>query len=677
MDLTGRKFGKYELVESLGQGGMAEVYKAHQPGLDRFVAIKVMHRHLASSPDFVSRFKREAKSIGQLQHAHIMHVIDFDVENDSYYMVMDYIQGDTLRDYLAQKGALPVNEALAIMVQLVDAVDYAHRQGMIHRDIKPANVMFRDDTYSQVILTDFGMARLHDDASLTLSGTLIGTPAYMSPEAINGAQVDGRTDIYSLGIVLYEMVTGRTPYTGDTPVSIIFKQAHEPLPPPREFRPDLPESVEQILLTALAKDREERFQNAAEFKAALLQVQGSLAGDKGVNLAPPDKPTRRDVRPLASPEVEKETPKAKPWGLLATAGGGLLLVIVLAGLFLSFRGQTAQENPGPAIAAEATAPLVEASRPEPVVAGGESPVGTLRFVDNDTVRAGNFILHMDGVDAPPSGSHYELWLTDSNREKTLNLVSQLVVNNGRVNFEGSTGQNLLGNYSQVIVSLEPDDDSEAGMSDQIAFVGSLPGEPLAHLRQVTFKDPVNGQGFLPGAEEQILIAISHTGFVQEALAADDLNQARRHAEHVVNILEGKEGPHFGDLDGDGLAQNPGDGFGVRSYLARALEQIQLASETATATADTQLYADRILSTGNNTLALVDAAAEKALQIFAADTVAEAQAFADELEMLVDQVLNGADLDGNGAIDPTKNEGGLEALYQDSLQMGEMTIFATE
>ncbi len=460
-------------------------------------------------------------------------------------------------------------------------------------------------------------------------------------------------------------------------MSIIFKQAHEPLPPPREFRPDLPESVEQILLKALAKDREDRFQNAAEFKAALLQVQQSLAGDKDVNLAPPGKSSQRDVRSLASPDVEKETAKAKPWRLVALTGGGLLLVIILAGLFLSFRGPTAQENPGPAVESEVTTPLAEASRPEPVVSGGVSPVGTLRFADNETVRAGSFSLHMDGVDTPPSGSHYELWLTDSNREKTLNLVSQLVVNNGRVNFEGSTEQNLLGNYSQVIVSLEPDDDSEAGMSDQVVFAGSLPGESLAHLRQVTFKDPVNGKGFLPGAEEQILIAISHTGFVQEALAGDDLSQARRHAEHVVNILEGKEGPHFGDLDGDGLAQNPGDGFGVRPYLARALEQIQLASETTTVTADTQLYADRILTTGNNNLALIDAAAEKALQIFAADTVAEAQSFADELEMLVDQVLNGADLDNNGAIDPTKNEGGIEALYQDSLRMGEMPIFATE
>lgn len=668
MDLTGHKFGKYELVESLGQGGMAEVYKAHQPGLDRFVALKVMHRHLASSPDFVSRFKREAKSIGQLQHAHILHVIDFDVENDVYYLVMDYIQGETLRDYLLQQGALPVAEALAITTQLVDAVDYAHRQGMIHRDIKPANVMFRDGTHSQVILTDFGMARLADDPSLTMSGTLIGTPAYMSPEAINGVQVDERTDIYSLGIVLYEMVTGRTPYTGDTPVTIILKQANEPLPPPREFRPDLPESVELILLKALAKDREERFQSAAEFKTALLQVQHVLAGDKRVD---------NGVGTLEPSAGKKETTKPKQWNLMALAGGGLLLVILLAGLFLSFRGPTAQENTGPAVESEATTPLVEASRPEPVVAGGVPPVGTLRFADNDTVRSGNFILHMDGLDSPTPGSHYELWLTDDNREKTLNLVSQLVVNNGRVNFEGSTEQNLLGDYSQVIISLEPDDDPEAGMSDQIAFAGRLPGESLAHLRQVTFKDPVNGKGFLPGAEEQILIAISHAGFVQEALAAGDLNEARRHAEHVVNILEGKEGPHFGDLDGDGLAQNPGDGFGVRSYLAQALEQIQLASETATATADTQLYADRILTTGDNTLALIDAAAEKALQIFAADTPAEAQSFSDELGTLLDQALNGADLDGNGAIDPTKNEGGIETLYQDSLRTGEIAIFSEE
>lgn len=676
MDLTGRNFGKYKLVESLGHGGMAEVYKAHQPGLDRFVAIKVMHSHLAKSPDFVSRFKREAKSIGQLQHSHILHVIDFDVQDKVYYIVMDYIQGDTLGDYLRQKGALPVEESLAIIAQLVDAVDYAHRQGVIHRDIKPANVMFMDDAHSHVILTDFGMARLLDDAALTISGTLIGTPAYMSPEAARGEQVDERTDVYSLGVVLYEMVTGTTPYTGDTPVAIILKQASEPLPSPRKFKPDLPELVELLLVKALAKDRSDRFQSAAEFKEAIVQAQISLEEDQTISSTLPADRTRTAVRRPTLTKNETGAAGFRPRILLA-AGGGVLLVALLALVWFTFGRQSNIEDTGPVVASAATSPSTERPTPEQVVGEGLPPVGTLRFADNETVRAGDFILQMDGVSSPPTGSHYELWLTDGNSAKVLKLVAPLIVNNGRVNFEGSTDQNLLANYSRIIVSLEPDDGPDPGMSDKIAFAGMLPEEFLVHMRQVTFEDPANRKGFLPGAEEQLLIAIDHAGFAQEALAANDLNQARRHAEHVVNILEGKNGPHYGDLDGDGLAQNPGDGFGVLPYLEGAMEQVQLAAEIAPATAGMQQAAGRLRNTGDNHLNLLNAALEKALQIFAADTVTEAQPFADKLAELLNQVQNGTDLDGNGTIDPTKNEGGMVTLYEDSLLMAEIAIFPKE
>lgn len=276
MDLVGRNFGKYTLVEFLGQGGMAEVYKAHQPGLERYVAIKVMHRHLARTGDFVSRFRREARSIGQLQHSHIMHVIDFDVEGDTYYLVMDFIQGELLKDYLERAQVLSVDEAVALMLQLVDAIEYAHQLGMVHRDIKSANIMFRDETASHVILTDFGMARLKTDSGLTATGAVVGTPAYMSPEAIEGTKIDERADIYSLGVVLYEMVTGTTPYTGDTPLSVVVKQLSEPLPPPTDINPDLPPAVETLLLKTLEKDPDDRFQTASDLKAALSELQSRL-----------------------------------------------------------------------------------------------------------------------------------------------------------------------------------------------------------------------------------------------------------------------------------------------------------------------------------------------------------------------------------------------------------------
>lgn len=281
-DLTGRKFGKYQLTERLGRGGMADVYKAYQPGLDRFVAVKLMHGHLAESADFVERFKREAQSVGQLRHPHILQVIDFDAEADVYYMVMEFIKGDTLKNYIEEKGALSLDEALKITEQLADALSYAHQHQMVHRDVKPANVMFIDDKRQHVVLTDFGIARLLGQSNMTVSNTFIGTPAYMSPEAGRGERVDERADIYSLGIMFYEMLTGRVPYDADTPFAVVLKHVNEPLPPLHQFNVKLPDSVERILLKALAKDPTDRFQTAADFKNALTNARKALGSEAAV-----------------------------------------------------------------------------------------------------------------------------------------------------------------------------------------------------------------------------------------------------------------------------------------------------------------------------------------------------------------------------------------------------------
>lgn len=320
MSLVNHKLGKYVLTERLGQGGMAEVYQAYQSGLERHVAIKVMHRHLIQSTDLVTRFQREAKSVGQLQHRHILQVIDFDVEGDIYYLVMEYIQGATLADYLAGKKILPVAQALHITAQLVDALNYAHQKGVIHRDIKPANIMLRHNDPDQMILTDFGLVRLADETNLTAKGTLIGTPAYMAPEAFRGESFNEQSDIYSLGVVLYQMVTGTKPYSGDTPYAIISQHVSEPLPPPRQFNPAIPEEVEQLLLKALAKNPKDRFRSAAEFHQAIQHIQATLNGGQP-SLAPLPSPAQSTVQPLA---------KFSQWLILAAGAGSVVFFITLA-----------------------------------------------------------------------------------------------------------------------------------------------------------------------------------------------------------------------------------------------------------------------------------------------------------------------------------------------------------
>jgi serine/threonine protein kinase/Flp pilus assembly protein TadD len=287
-DLAGRRLGKYEVRERLGRGGMADVYKAYQPGMNRFVAIKVMHGHLSESPDFIERFKREAQSVGQLRHPHILNVIDFDAEDDLYYMVMEFIKGDTLKSYMAEEGMLPPYEAIRIAAQIADALDYAHQNGMIHRDIKPANIMFTQPDRRQAVLTDFGIARLMDASGLTMSGAAVGTPAYMSPESGKGERVDERSDIYSMGVVIYEMLTGTIPFSADTPYAVILKHIQEPLPDPRHYQASLSDPLEALIFKALAKLPAERYQTAGELRQALLEAQTETA----TNITPAPRPTK-------------------------------------------------------------------------------------------------------------------------------------------------------------------------------------------------------------------------------------------------------------------------------------------------------------------------------------------------------------------------------------------------
>jgi serine/threonine protein kinase/Flp pilus assembly protein TadD len=273
-DLSGQTLGKYQILERLGRGGMATVYRAYQPGMDRIVAVKVMHPQYTDDPSFIERFKREARSVGALRHPNIVQVIDFDVQDDEYYMVMEYIETETLKSRLQKHGALPIREALVIARKLADALAYAHAHGMLHRDVKPANVLMSKT--GEPILTDFGIAKLMNASGLTASGAAVGTPAYMSPEAGRSEPVDERTDVYSLGVMLYEMLSGQLPFDADTPYAVILKHINEPPPPLGQRVPHLPESVERVVIKALAKDKAQRYQSAAEMRDALLKAEQAL-----------------------------------------------------------------------------------------------------------------------------------------------------------------------------------------------------------------------------------------------------------------------------------------------------------------------------------------------------------------------------------------------------------------
>src|ERR671937_132453 len=255
-----RRIASYTLLEPIGHGGMAVVYRARQESLDRTVAVKILSENLAGSHEFMERFRREARTAANLRHPNVITVHDFgEDERGVPYLVLEYIEGPTLADLM--DAGLEDCRIPDLLDQIAAGLDYAHSRGVIHRDVKPGNVLLTDD--GRVVLADFGLAWLLEGAlHLTLTGGVIGTPEYMSPEQASGVAVDHRTDVYALGVVLFEMLTGERPFTADTPISILLKHVQQPAPSVRTLRPDLPEAVDRVVQQALAKDPEHRFQSA-------------------------------------------------------------------------------------------------------------------------------------------------------------------------------------------------------------------------------------------------------------------------------------------------------------------------------------------------------------------------------------------------------------------------------
>src|SRR6266699_6629301 len=265
--LVGKSLGQFRIVEHIGAGGMASVFKAYQPTLDRYVAVKVLPAYHARDPIFVKRFTQEARSVAKLQHANIVPIHEFGEQDGITYIVMEYVEGGTLKDRLKQR-ALTAPEAVDFVIQAAEGLGCAHSNGIIHRDVKPANMLLRKDGH--LLLSDFGIAKILEGTSnLTRAGTGIGTPQYMSPEQGTGQAVDRRSDIYSLGIVLFHCLTGRVPFNSDSPLSITVKHLNGPLPVENLHAMGVPYPVEQLVLKMAAKSPSDRYQSIDELLDAL------------------------------------------------------------------------------------------------------------------------------------------------------------------------------------------------------------------------------------------------------------------------------------------------------------------------------------------------------------------------------------------------------------------------
>ncbi|WP_312517442.1 Stk1 family PASTA domain-containing Ser/Thr kinase [Anaerospora sp.] len=330
---------RYTILERIGGGGMADVYRAHDKLLDRSVAVKVLRSQFTSDDEFVTRFRREAQAAARLSHPNIVNIYDVGCDEDIYYIVMEYISGETLKERIERAGQLPIESSVRIALEIAEALEHAHQNGLVHCDIKPHNILTTKS--GRIKVTDFGIARAVTSATMTHTGTIIGSVHYFSPEQAKGAAVGAKSDIYSLGVVMYEMLTGTVPFNGETPISIALKHLQEEPRPLRESNPEVPPLVEAIVLKAMAKEPDQRFEDISEMITDLRLSQNYLRDDHTRRLSREDYPTQvlPRITPPAGEGVEKSPQPAavktrsKTWVWALT---GLLIVAFVTGAFLAY-----------------------------------------------------------------------------------------------------------------------------------------------------------------------------------------------------------------------------------------------------------------------------------------------------------------------------------------------------
>lgn len=599
----------------IGRGGMADVYIGRHTTLDRPMAVKVLHAHMTADPELRRRFEDEAKAVSGLRHPNIVQVLDFDVVDERPYIIMELLEGMSLGQFLRELHSightLPLETIVRLISGIAAALDYAHQRGIVHRDVKPANIVLRkgrdplragqplgEDV--QPILTDFGVARIASASTRTASGTVLGTPAYMSPEQVQGLVVDARSDIYSLGIIVYEMLAGRLPFDPDTdtPASILYKHVHES--PPRLA--NIPDNVREVVDRALAKNKEDRYQQPGAF-ARDLQVAVASPGPatpSGPTLEAELPPSAAETavstgtpQPTATPQpaAADSTPASMP-PTISSGGGGLsgialvgafaLGAVVLAGgVFLGIsllRNMVGGDEPTlqPTLAAtqEVAPGAVPTLPPEPTATSAPGAVPTIDVSSpRGTVLIGDRFLAgaLTEIEPPGDGMQYQAWLIGTEVEPLhLNPAAEVSFADGQltIDYQHRVGDSLVVSYHTLALSVEPTG-SGALIEDHVRYRGRLSPELVDQLElydQVHRGDPLFSDllGLLP---RQATHFQSHANLAINEINASNLAGAKLHAEHTINIAEGSDGEFYADWDGSGVPENPAaDDVGLFYYL---------------------------------------------------------------------------------------------------------------
>lgn len=694
--LIGRTLGQYEIVELIGQGGMATVYKGYQRSLDRHVAIKVLPPHPAMNEQFIQRFELEAKTVGRLQHPHILPLFDYGTEDDILYLVMGLVEGGSLSD-LIDEGALPPRRVEKILREIASAMDYAHRQGVIHRDIKPGNILI--DAEGHALLTDFGIVKMTQQSeSADLTGTgIVGTPAYMAPEQAQGLELDERADIYALGTVVYEMLTGQQPYQADTVMQVLVKQIHDPVPSLLTVSPQMPESLDDVMQKVLAKPPDDRYSTAADFaeafSRALHEDSDSLAAVR--SQYPVNAETPRTVEATTKqPETTPLTPSsnsptdtspsqtiivqqgANPLVLLA--GFGLIaVVIVIIAVLLIDPGAESDDTPIDATAvadaptdAPTTEPTVEEAPtdpPEPTPVPVED-FGEMNF--SSSGGTGNIVnVAVEGLASLNEGEVYAVWMVNTETGETLSIgeIAPSAFGEGVLTYTDDEERMLPAYYNSVYLTREEFVGDEP--TGDILYSGGIPIEASNSLYAifVASEDGFDGGSLVDAARTEAGFAEQHAGLAARATSIGGL---RSHAEHTINILNGTEE----DYNGDERGSNPGRGVGVYFFLDRIEEHLNEAATAPNSSVELQTNVELIRVCSQNVRIWADRVIELELELLEEEEdIANVEQQATESTELTNAMTEGIDANGDGTVGPFEGECGLNQMPGFGIEIGAVTL----
>lgn len=682
-DWAGKTLGTVTIANLVARGGMAEVYIGNHQSLGQ-VAVKVMRGLLDRDSDQLARFQREAEVVEGLRHPNIVQMFEYNVVDESPFLVMEYVPGPSLAAYLKSlhdnKQRLPIGMVAQLLKSIASALDYAHSKGIVHRDIKPANVLLRSQAGVvqlnkplpqdvEPVLTDFGLVRLLDSTMHTTAGSVSGTPTYMSPEQARGEKVDKRTDIYSLGIMLYEMLAGAVPFQADTTFGMLMKHINEPPPPIKGLSLEL----QAILDRTLAKDPTLRYENAGDLASEFIALfNGQTISPGTLHIA---QLARQAAEASNQPKAPEKPSPAVRWTRI---GIEVAIVAVLALVIRQF-----MITPGPS-ATLTPAPI------DPNI-----PVGRVRF-DDFNYFVDVAALNLTNVAQPAEGTHFEAWFRADDDQTIRNIgpIEYSATGTGRVEITDPEAGNLLQSYNEVFITLEQDNVDITEPTGEILYSAVLPPDSLVHIRHVLVsysKLPDEGplmQNLWYYGASYIERSINgnpleddyNIGMVQ-ALEAGDEATFRKRIEEVINSIVGDQSDQYLDYDDDGNIDDPGDGYGSLAngdrlgYLQDTGLHAKYAADAADSTPNIRVYSENLQVCLQNMDGWTNQILRLALELQDAEFGSDMQPIVDELSVLGKNLLTGTDANDNGRVDDiVAGECGADTAYYQAYWMADMFIY---